>query len=169
MPTLMPTTLGKFCREIAGGLSPLPILLREWDLSDAEYERIKTSDGYKSEMLTIVAEMQEMGADAGYIYRMKALSEEFITDLVTIMRDPTTGAGTKVDIIKFVADLARLKEKPPSAAEMKAAGPRGPTVVFNFGAGLPIKSMTIVPDVIDVQETTQRQRGFQLEAEYPDA
>jgi hypothetical protein len=166
MPTLLSTTLGKFCREIASGLSPLPVLLQEWDLTDAEYDRIKASDGYKAEMVAIMAEMQELGPDAGYIYRMKALSEEFISDIITIMRDPLTGAGTKVEIIKFVADLARLKEKTPTPAELKAQGPRGPTVVFNFGPGLPVKSMTLVPEPeglaapIDVQDI---RRGFQLE------
>lgn len=145
MPLLSPTTLGKFCREIAGGLSPLDVLLREWGLSSDEYARLRESPGYKHEMQVIVQEMQELGPDAGYIYRMKALSEEFIADIVNIMRDPGTGPGTKVELIKFCADLARLKEKPTPAGQQNAL-PRGPSVVFNFGPGLPITSMKLIPD-----------------------
>ncbi len=152
--TLTPTTLGKFCREIAAGLSPLPILLAEWGVSQAEYERIRTSDGYQQEMRVIVAEMQELGADAGYIYRMKSLSEEFITDIVEIMRSPNTSAATKVDLIKFCADLARLKEKPLPTGKDVAQAPRGPSVVFNFGAGLPLGrvEMTEVQEIVEVRE-----------------
>jgi len=165
MLSLSPTTLGKFCREIAGGLSPLDVLLLEWGLSTGDYERLRASPGYQHEMQVIVQEMQELGPDAGYIYRMKALSEEFIADIVGIMRSPDTGAGTKVELIKFCADLARLKEK-PAAAGAAGAGPRGPSVVFHFGAGLPIKSMELVPDTppaIDVTPalgTSTRHSGF---------
>lgn len=166
MPLLSPTSLGKFCREIAGGLSPLDVLLREWGLSPEDYTRLRESPGYKHEMQVIVQEMQELGPDAGYIYRMKALSEEFIADIVGIMRDPSTGAGTKVELIKFCADLARLKEKPQAAAAQ--GGPRGPSVVFNFGAGLPIQSMTLIPDAppppVDVTPALPERRvvGFDI-------
>lgn len=146
MPSLSPTTLGKFCREIAGGLSPVDVLLREWGLSSEDYHRLRESPGYQHEMQVIVQEMQELGPDAGYIYRMKALSEEFIADILGIMRNPDTGPGTKVELIKFCADLARLKEKPASAASVANVA-RGPSVVFHFGDGLPIRSMELVPEL----------------------
>jgi hypothetical protein len=44
--------------------------------------------------------------------------------------------------------MARLKEKPVPKGEF--SGPRGPTVVFNFGHGLPVQSMKVV-GVEDVQ------------------
>lgn len=144
MPILSPTTLGKFCREIAGGLSPLPVLLEEWGLTTEAYALLRDSPGYQHEMRVIVQEMQELGPDAGYIYRMKSLSEEFIADIVQIMRNPETGAGTKVELIKFCAELARLKEKPAAAGER---GPVGPSVVFQFGPGLPLQTVTLKPEM----------------------
>jgi hypothetical protein len=144
--TLTPVTLGKFCREIAVGLSPLPTLLAEWSVTPQQYAEIRESEGFKYEMATIVREMQEFGADAGYIYRMKALSEEFLGEIVAIMKDPNTGAGVKTDLIKFCADMGRLKEKP--TAGPNGGGPSGPSVVFHFGAGLPVQNstMTITAD-----------------------
>jgi hypothetical protein len=107
--------------------------------------------------------MQEMGADAGYVYRMKSLSEEFLAEIVRIMQHADTSTGTKVDLIKFCADMARLKEKPTTAANQEANRPRGPSVIFNFGAGLPIKSMTLVPEA-EVGES-RMQELVRLEAE----
>lgn len=166
MPTLTSVSLGKFCREVAGGLSPMPVLLQEWGVTTEQFEQIRTSDAYLHEMQVIVREMQELGPDAGYIYRMKALSEEFIADIVTIMRNENTSAATKVDLIKFCAELARLKEKPvPAGAQ--AQGPRGPSVVFNFGPGLPVPTIEVKPELeaFPVREPTMRPvRGFQLVA-----
>jgi hypothetical protein len=88
--------------------------------------------------------MQEFGNDAGYIYRMKSLSEEFITEIVRIMKAPDTPVSTRVELIKFTAEMARLKEKPPQKNDFDA-GPRGPSVVFHFGAGLPVGPMSVTP------------------------
>lgn len=166
MPTLTSVSLGKFCREVAGGLSPLPVLLHEWGVTPEQFEQIRTSDAYLHEMQVIVREMQELGPDAGYIYRMKALSEEFIADIVAIMRNENTSAATKVDLIKFCAELARLKEKP---APTGAQGPRGPSVVFNFGPGLPVQTIEVKPELegvvgVELPPTQTQHRGFQLVA-----
>lgn len=151
MPELNSGTLGKFCRELAGGLSPLPTLLTEWSLTPTDYQRLQSSEGFAHEMSVIVREMREMGADAGYIYRMKSLSEEFIVEILRIMKSPDTPVSTRVELIKFTAEMARLKEK--SAVRGEDVGPRGPSVVFHFGAGLPINSLTVTPAAIDVQPT----------------
>jgi len=164
---LTPATLGKFCREIATGLSPLPVLLEEWGLTPAEYERVRQSEGYQHEMQVIVEEMRELGADAGYIYRMKSLSEEFISDIVAIMRNPATTPGTKVDLIKFCAELGRLREKPVPIGKEAAPVRTGPQVVFQFGPGLPVKSITVDQlDVIDAQPSPGlRAVGFDISPE----
>lgn len=148
MPILTTATLGKFCRELAAGLSSLDVLLHEWGLTHEQYAALAQSEGYRYEMTVIAQEMREMGADAGYIYRMKSLSEEFVQQIVAIMHDLATPTATKVDLIKFCAEMARLKEKPMSAAQA-AAGPRGPSVVFQFGPGLPVQTIKVVGDEID--------------------
>ena len=74
---------------------------------------------------------------------------------------------TKVDLIKFCAEMARLKEKPVPASQ-QLQGPRGPSVIFQFGEGLPIKSMQVIPEAIAVDpeyvETPKGifKRGFDL-------
>jgi len=145
MPQLNEHTLGRLCREIAAGLAPLPILLQEWGLVPHLYEELKLTPAYRHEMSVIAQEVQELGNDAGYVYRMKSLSEEFITTIVDIMRDPETSKSMKFDVIRFCAEMARLKEKPQSAAQQAQLGPRGPTVVFQLGAGLPVSSITVQP------------------------
>lgn len=149
MPALTTVTLGKFCRELACGLSEKSVLLNEWGLTDEQYAMLEGSAGFKREMQLVLDEMRELGADAGYIYRMKSLAEDQISEVIKIMSDPATGVGTRVDLIKFVAEMARVKEKPvPRGTE----GQRGPQVIFQFGAGLPVQTMTLVPP-IDVTPT----------------
>ena len=164
MPFLTANTLGQFCREIAIQLSPLPVLLQEWQLTEDDFAQLRESAGYKHEMTVVANEMAAMGPDAGYVYRMKALSEIFIADVVTIMKDTTTPTGTRVELIKFCAEMARLKEKPTPAGQIDNR-PRGPSVVFHFGAGLPIQSMTVVPEApVEAEVVRVERRGFQLEA-----
>ncbi len=113
-------------------------------------------------MTVVTNEMLEMGPDAGYVYRMKALSEVFLADVVNIMKDAATSTGTKVDLIKFCAEMARLKEK-PIPTNQQQLGPRGPSVIFQFGDGLPIKSMQVVPEqIVDVEPQPVTRRGFDL-------
>lgn len=158
MPTLLPASLGQFCREVSIELSPLPTLLKEWGLAPEAFAVLRESAGYKHEMTVIAQEMADLGADAGYVYRMKALSEIFIADIVNIMKDANTTTGTKVDLIKFCADMARVKQPPPQAGQ-QMSGPRGPSVVFHFGAGLPIKSMTLVPEGTEEIQNDDRGSG----------
>lgn len=163
MPTLNTVTLGKFCREIACGLSPIEDLIDEWGLTPEDYDQIRESEGFKAEMQLVVREMQELGPDAGYVYRMKSLAEDQIAEVVKIMSSQDTTTSQKIELIRFVAEMSRLKEKPaPKGADFDGA-PRGPHVVFHFGAGLPIKSMELTPEppakVIDMPV---RGGGFDL-------
>jgi len=161
MPSLTSTSLGQFCREIAIQLSPLPTLLQEWGITPDEFDRLRETHGYKHEMTVLANEMAELGADAGYVYRMKALSEIFIEDIVEIMKDSETPRQAKVDLIKFCAEMARLKEKPVPAGQALNT-PRGPSVVFHFGEGLPIKTVTVVPEASNVI-SLPTMRGFDME------
>ncbi len=169
MPLLTPVSLGQFCRELAIQLSPLPTLLQEWNLTPEQFAILQNSAGYKHEITVIANEMAELGPDAGYVYRMKALSEIFIKDVVQIMNDTETPRSTKVELIKFCAEMARVKEKVLPANQQLQN--RGPSVVFNFGAGLPIQSMEVVGELIaeqglEVQEiaapVVQIRKGFNI-------
>lgn len=141
MPTLNTTTLGRFCRELASGLDDTPSLLAEWGVSADEFEHIRTSPAFAAEMKVVMQEMQDLGADAGYIYRMKSLSEDMLPEFVRMLKDPVTPTSTRFDMIKWAAEMARLKEKPKAADQQ--AGPRGPSVTFHFGPGLPIQTVTV--------------------------
>ncbi len=110
-------------------------------MNPIDFEEIKQSPAFKHEMAVVLQEMQDMGSDAGYIYRMKSLSESLLPDFVKMVTSNDTPTGTKFEMIKWAAEMARLKEKPAkTAAEL----PRGPSVIFQFGAGLPVGSMKVV-------------------------
>jgi len=156
MPTLNSATLGKFCREISGGLSEIATLLEEWGLTPDEYERLRQSPGFQHEMELVFKEMQEMGPDAGYVYRMKSLAEEQLSEIVKLMSDPATTTSQKIELIRFCAEMGRLKEKAIPLSQQGA--PRGPSVVFHFGAGLPVQSVTVRPEleVLEAEEASDR-------------
>lgn len=141
MPDLSTTTLGRFCRELAGGLDDLSVILKEWHVTQEDWEGIQSSPAFIAEMQLVEAEMREMGNDAGYVYRMKSLSEQMLPEVVKLLMSDHTTPTMKFEMIKWVAEMARLKEKPVPKGEFQ--GPRGPSVVFRFGAGLPISSMTV--------------------------
>ena len=65
MPTLSTTTLGRFCRELAGGLDSIPVLLQEWGVSEQDFADIQSSPAFVQEMLLVEQEMRDMGNDAG--------------------------------------------------------------------------------------------------------
>ena len=149
MPTLTTTTLGRFCRELAGGLDSLPVLLTEWGVSEQDFADIQTSPAFITEMKLVQLEMQELGNDAGYIYRMKSLSESMLPEVVALLQDKNTSPMLKFDVIRWVAEMARLKEKPVQKNDANL--PRGPQVVFHFGAGLPVQSMKVIGGDVQVQ------------------
>jgi hypothetical protein len=45
MPQLTTVTLGKFCRELACGLSDDATLLKEWGLTPEQYKALEQSQG----------------------------------------------------------------------------------------------------------------------------
>lgn len=141
MPTLTSTTLGRFCRELAGGLDDVHTLLDEWGVKPEEFAAMQASPAFVHEMKVVQAEMAELGNDAGYIYRMKSLSESLLPEFIELLKNAATTPSLKFEMIKWAAEMARLKEKPVRAGEM--AGPRGPSVVFQFGAGLPVQTVTV--------------------------
>lgn len=141
---LTSTTLGRFCRELACGLDQVEVLLAEWGVTEEQFALVQKSPAFQNEMAVVEAEMRELGADAGYIYRMKSLCEDMLPDFVKMYKDVAISPNQKFEMMKWAAEMARLKEKnvPRGTADMP--GPRGPTVVFQFGAGLPIQSMQVV-------------------------
>jgi hypothetical protein len=154
MPTLTTTTLGRFCRELAGGLDSVEVLLNEWSISPEDFQDIQTSPAFIAEMRLVESEMRELGNDAGYIYRMKSLSESMLPEVVALLSDKNTSPMLKFDVIRWVAEMARLKEKPMQKND-PANFPRGPQVIFHFGAGLPVQSMRVIPGDIQAQVVDQ--------------
>jgi hypothetical protein len=104
-------------------------------------------------MRLVEAEMRELGNDAGYVYRMKSLSEQMLPEVVKLLMSDHTTPTMKFEMIKWVAEMARLKEKPVPKGEFQ--GPRGPSVIFKFGAGLPIQTMTVHAGEQVVEEPVQ--------------
>lgn len=135
MPSLTAVTLGQFARELVLQLENLPDLLQSWNLTNEDYEELRKSKFFQNELKQAVEEVKAMGPDAGFITRAKILSETFLEDMVKIMGSSTVPAEVKVKLFEQMTNLARLHA--PKAQPTREAGPAGPQVVFNFGAGMP--------------------------------
>lgn len=130
MPTLTTLTVGRFIRELITGVSPVSILLEEWGLDHLTYMELRKTKVFQAELASAIREVQSQGADAGYVMRMKLLSEEFFGDIEKIVRDDNAPHSVKMEAIKFCAEMARLKP------EKKAEGIAGTTVNFQFGGAI---------------------------------
>jgi len=130
MPTLSHLTVGRFIRELITGIAPVSVLLEEWGLDADTYLELKKTPLFRSELESAVAEVHAQGQDAGYIMRMKLLSEEFIGDIEKLVRDEMAPHSVKADMIKFVAEMGRLR--PEKKPEVSA----GTAVTFNFGGNV---------------------------------
>lgn len=147
MPKLSPVTMGSFAKELVLAIEPLPDLLKSWELTNEEYETLRANPNFHKELLQATEEVRAMGPDAGFIMRAKILSEDFLEDIVCLMGDKNTPAETRVAIFKHITELARLQ--PPKNLPNGNYGPIGPSVVFNFGAGMPgvPQTLTVKPDL----------------------
>jgi hypothetical protein len=130
MPNLTSLTVGRFIRELLTGIAPTSTLFEEWGIDHDTYMELKRTPVFQRELQGAIAELKSQGQDAGYILRMKLLSEEFFGDIERIVRDEMAPHSVKMDAIKFCAEMARLRP------EKKDAAPAGTTVSFNFGGNV---------------------------------
>lgn len=145
MPKLNNITMGSFAKELVLGLEPLDDLLQSWELTQEQYEDLRTNPNFHKELLQATEEVRALGPDAGFIMRAKILSEDFLETIVGLMGNSSVPAEVKVNIFKHITDLARLQ---PAKNVQQNNGQSGPSVIFNFGAGMPgiPEVLTIKPD-----------------------
>jgi hypothetical protein len=149
MPTLTSITVGRFIRELITGISPVSVLFEEWGIDADTYAELKRTPLFQKELQGAIAEVRAQGADAGYIMRMKLLSEEFFGDIEKIVRDEMAPHSVKMEAIKFCAEMARLKP------EKKQDVVAGTAVNFNFGGTL---GKLLGTDVLEVKPTQLEQQ-----------
>jgi hypothetical protein len=143
MPALTSLTVGRFIRELLTGIAPTSVLFEEWGIDHDTYMELKRTPAFQRELQGALAELRSQGQDAGYILRMKMLSEEFFGDIEAIVRDELAPHSVKMEAIKFCAEMARLKP------EKKDAVPAGTSVNFNFGGN--VGKLLGIKDVLEVK------------------
>lgn len=153
MPKVTATSIGSFCRELVLQLEPIEDLLKSWELTPETYAELRKSTFFQNELRSAVAEVREMGPDAGFIARCKLLAEDSLQNMVDLMQHAHTPPEVKVKLFDTFTDLGRLKPVKQAAGGSAAdGGQRGPQVVFNFGAGmrgLPTSmEVTAVPEAL---------------------
>ncbi len=152
MPVLTQVTAGAFCRELVTGLEPLPELLQSWQITPAQYDALRRNEWFQKELRAAVADVRDMGPDSTFIMRCKVLSEEFLGDVLGMMKSASTPPDVRARLFETITDLARLK--PSKASPAAGSGGFGPQVTFNFGAGLKgvPESLTIVGEGTAVED-----------------
>jgi len=148
MTNLTTLTVGRFIRELITGISPVSILLSEWGLDHDTYMELKKTKVFRAELERAIQDVQAQGPDAAYVLRMKLLSEEFFPDIQAIVRDEKAPHSVKMDAIKFVAEMGRLRP------EKKSDAPAGTAVHFNFGGNL--GKLLGIENVLEVQPALPR-------------
>jgi hypothetical protein len=143
MPTFNQITAGVFCRELVCGLEPLDDLLTSWGLSEDDYQSLRKNEWFQKELLAAVADVRDLGPNSAFIMKCRAIADETLGPILEIIQNTRNDPKVRIDAFKQITDLARLG---PPKGESGREG--GPSVVFNFGAGLKNapETLTINPD-----------------------
>lgn len=142
MPEFNQITAGTFCRELVCGIEPFEDLLESWGLTEEQYRALRQNKWFQKEIIAAVQEVKDLGPNSAFIMRCRAVADETLPQILNIIQNDRVDPKVRIDAYKQITDLGRLS--PPKDTGSHASGP---SVTFNFGAGLEgiPSSLTITP------------------------
>jgi hypothetical protein len=141
-----PSTLGwpaTLPLEVALQTAPLEEIKDSYNISDEEWEALRTNDQFRREVL----KYQEEAKEEGYSFRTKAKmqAEGLLATSWSLIHNEDTPAAVKADLIKFTTRIAGYEPNPKSAAEM------GTAFQININMGGQSASATIPNTILQQQ------------------
>lgn len=118
----------KFILELALKTAPVAEICAAYNISKEQFTSLAQHPGFIRAYNDTVAEIQKDGVS--FKKKCQLMSEEFLTDTFQMVKDPTTPAPTRADMIKHVNRLSGYETKPSESA---LGGPAGVQININLG------------------------------------
>lgn len=119
----------KFILELALKTAPVPDICAAYNVDKAQFAALLAHPEFIRAYNDAVAEIQKDGVS--FKKKCQLLSEEFLTDIYTMIKDPSTPANTKADLMKHVNQLSGYVVK--AVDQNPLGGPGGVQIQINLG------------------------------------
>lgn len=132
MPKLDQFNVGQFCRELACGIDGIDDVLDTWELTHDQYLELRQNPWFQKELISAVDEIKTLGPNSAFIMKCRTVAETTLPEIFNIIKNERVDPAVRVSAYKQITDLGRL-----AAPKTEAQPLSGPSVVFNFGPGMP--------------------------------
>jgi hypothetical protein len=117
--------------DLALGLDPIDEILARHGIDCYLWESLQSNLTFRRELMVLRKEL----AESGTTFKRKAAlqAETYLTEMHTLMQDPSVPPPTKVDIFKTLAKLGELE--PKDSSKLKGEGSNVPQFAIQINIG----------------------------------
>ncbi|MGF6599809.1 hypothetical protein P3T23_004543 [Paraburkholderia sp. GAS448] len=156
--TLPPAALdksswGSLAFDLVLRVAPLAEIIAAYGLGPARFDALLDTPAFVAALRDAQSQLREHGAQAGFVFRSRALAEDLLPDIYGLAKSPATDAQLRHRIFESLARYALLDP----AASRRAGDGGGVRVIFNLAAG--IRGMGHVVPAVDVAPPVGLGRG----------
>lgn len=123
---------GSLAFDLVLRVAPLPEILATYRLTQRQFAVLLDTPAFVAALRDAQAQMRAHGAQAGFVFRSRALAEDLLPDIYSLAKDGRTDAVLRHRIFESLARYALLD---PASTEKGGDG-GGVQVVFNLASGI---------------------------------
>ncbi|MGE8165203.1 hypothetical protein ACQKRQ_34270 [Paraburkholderia sp. NPDC080076] len=124
---------GSLAFDLVLRVAPLPEILATYRLTQRQFAVLLDTPAFVAALRDAQAQMRAHGAQAGFVFRSRALAEDLLPDIYNLAKDGRTDAVLRHRIFESLARYALLD---PASTKKGGDGGGGVQVVFNLAAGI---------------------------------
>lgn len=99
----------RLCFELALALDPLEVILERYNVSPAQFEKLKKTPAFMQRVVEYRAEIKAKGLS--FREKAKIMAEDLLGTAYELIHHPSTPASVKADLLKAVVKFADLEPK----------------------------------------------------------
>jgi hypothetical protein len=123
---------GSLAFELVLRAVPVGQILATYNVTEAQLSVLLDTPAFQATLKDAAAQVKQHGADAGFVLRARALSEDLLPDIYRIAKNDLTDGALRHKIFETLSRYAQLDP----ATNKKPGGGDGVQVIFNLGAGI---------------------------------
>lgn len=123
---------GSLAFDLVLRVAPMPDILAAYGLTQQHFAVLLDTPAFVAALRDAQAQMRAHGAQAGFVFRSRALAEDLLPDIYGLAKDNRTDAVLRHRIFESLARYALLDP----ASTKKGGDGGGVRVVFNLAQGI---------------------------------